>query len=121
MNKIILYGLFIIGTICSSIFYTLASYYFRLGESRNIKFMYIYIISIILGICSYLIKVPVFYFLGKKMNVMIINITFLVITFILVTLFSKFVLKENIPTHTYLIIILIILLIILNNILDCRK
>jgi uncharacterized protein (DUF486 family) len=118
MNKILLYGLFICGVIISSIFYTLASYYFRIGEARNIKFIYIYAISIILALISYLIKIPVFYFLGKEMSIMIINITFLIISFIVVTLYSKFVLDEKIPFHTYIILTLIVLLILLNNILE---
>lgn len=113
-----MYSLFIIGTIFASIFYTLASYYFRIGEQNKIKFIYIYIISIFLGLISYGIKIPIFYYLGKNMNIMIINGLYLIITFIFVTLFSKFILDEKIPIHTYLILILIVLLIVLNDILD---
>ena len=121
MNKITTYSLFIIGSILASIFYTCGSYYFRIGESRKIKFKYIYIISIFLGIISYSIKIPVFYYFGKNMSTMIINAFFLIITFISVTLFSKFILKEDIPLHTYLILILIVLLIALNDVLDSKK
>lgn len=117
MNKILLYILFIIGVILSSIFYTLGSYYFRIGEARNIKFIYIYIISICLALISYLIKVPIFYYLAKDMSIMVINIIFIIAAFIAVTLYSKFILDEKIPVHTYLIIILVILLILLNNVL----
>jgi hypothetical protein len=118
MNKILSYAFFIIGIIISSIFYTLASYYFRIGEQNNVKFTYIFIISVIFGIVSYAIKIPVFHYLGSHLSIMVINITFLVITFIIVTLFSKFVLKEKIPLYTYIIIVLVVLLILLNNILD---
>jgi len=121
MSKIVIFSLFIIGTIIASMFYTLGSYYFRIGESRKIKFMYIYFISIFLGLLSYSIKIPIFYYFGKEMSVMIINAFFLIITFISVTLFSKFILKEEIPMHTYLILILIVLLIVLNDILDRSK
>ena len=118
MNKIVMYSLFIIGTVIASMFYTFGSYYFRIGESRKIKFIYIYLISIFFGLLSYSIKVPIFYHFGKKMSVMIINAMFLVITFISVTLFSKFILNEEIPMHTYLILILIVLLIVLNDVLE---
>ena len=118
MNKIVLYGLFIIGIILSSIFYTLASYYFRFADDNNIKFKYIFIISIILGIISYSIKIPTFYYFAKNINIMFINIIYLVITFIFVTLYSKFILNEQIKLHTYIIIILVVLLIILNGLLD---
>ena len=118
MNNIILYSIFIIGILISASFYTLGSYFFRLGEKYNMKFINIYILSILFGLMSYLIKIPTFYYVGKKISVMIINIIFLVTTFILVILYSKFILNENIPIHTYIILTLIILLIILNHILD---
>jgi hypothetical protein len=118
MNNIILYCLFIIGILFSASFYTLGSYFFRLGEKYNMKFIYIYILSIICGILSYSVKVPIFYYIGKKMNVMLINIIFLITVFIVVTLYSKFILNEIIPLHTYIILTLIILLIILNHFLD---
>jgi hypothetical protein len=118
MNNLIKYILFILGIILSSTFYTLASYYFRYAENKNIKFIYIFILSIIFGIISYMIKIPTFYYFGKDLNIMIINIYFLVTTFIIVTLYSKFILNENIPSYTYIILILIILLIILNNIMN---
>lgn len=118
MNNIIYYVLFIIGILLSASFYTFGSYFFRLGEKYNIKFIYIYIISIIFGILSYSVKVPVFYYIGKKMSVMLINIIFLIIVFIVTILYSKFILNEIIPLHTYIILILIFLLIIINHILD---
>lgn len=118
MNKIILYIFFTLGVILSSIFFTLGSYYFRIGEKKNIKFVYILLISVICGMISYSIKVPIFYYLGKELSIMIINIYFVSITFITVTLYSKFVLKEEIKLHTYIILTLIILLIICENILS---
>ena len=110
--------LFIIGLTIGAIFYVLASYYFRYGQNNNIKFRYIYIISVLLALISFLIKIPLFYYLGKNMSIMLINIIFLIISFILVVLYSKYILKEIIPIYTYIIIIAIIMLIILNNILD---
>lgn len=114
MNKILLFILFLIGVIFGSIFYTLASYYFRYGKMHNIKFFYIFLISIFFGIISYSIKVPIFYFLGKDYTIMFINVIFLITTFVVVTLYSKFILHEEIQTHTYIIFLLIVLLLILN-------
>ncbi len=120
MNKAISYIFLVIGITISSIFYTLASYSFRIGEYNNINFIKVFIISILFGTISYAIKIPVFHYLGRDLSIMIINIIFLVITFIMVTLFSKFILNENIPIYTYIIIILVVSLIVLNNILDIR-
>jgi hypothetical protein len=121
MNIIIRYILLFLCIIISAIFYILASYYFRYAEQNNIKFIYIYLISIILGIISYSIKIPVFHFFGKDISIMILNIIFLVISFIIVIFYSKYVLNEKIPIYTYIISILIVLLIILNNILEYKK
>ena len=118
MNKLLFYILFIGAIFLSSFFYTGASYYFRYGEMNNIKFIYIYLISMILGMISYSIKIPVFYYFGKELSVFIINTIFLVVIFISVTLYSKFILNEKIKTHTYIICALIILLLILNNLLN---
>ena len=66
MNSIVNYLLFSIGLLLSVTFYTFGTFYFRFGQENNIKFKYIYIISIILGLLSYLVKIPTFYFFGKK-------------------------------------------------------
>jgi hypothetical protein len=118
MNKILSYIFFIIGIFIGSIFYTLASFYFKYAEKYNIKFIYIFLVSILFGICSYSIKIPVYYFFGKNMNVLLLNIIFLVLSFIVVMLYSKFILNEKIPFYSILIIVIILLLIILNHILD---
>ena len=118
MNKLLLYLLFFIGLIISSIFYTFSSYYFRLGEQLKIKFEYIYIISIVCGIISYLIKIPVYYYFGKNFNVLTIHVYFLVITFSLLTFYSFYILSEKIPLHTIIILLIIITLLVINDLMD---
>jgi len=118
MNSIVNYLLFTIGLLLSCTFYTIGSYYFRFGQENNIKFKYIYLISIIFGILSYLIKIPTFYFFGKKFKVIFIHIVFLVTSFLLVLLYSKFYLKEDVKLHSIIIFTIIILLLILDNIMN---
>jgi uncharacterized protein (DUF486 family) len=120
MNKSILFILLIIGIITSSIFYTMASYYFRIAEKKHIPFAHIFMISLLFGIISYSIKIPVYYFFGKNLSVFMINIFFLVITFIFVVCFSYFVLKEKIEKHTYIISFIVVCLLILNDILSLK-
>lgn len=108
---------FFIGIISAAFFYTIGSYYFRYGYENNIKFQYIFIISIILGITSFLIKIPIYYYYGHKFTIMHINIYFLIISFILIILYSKFFLQEEIKLHTYIIMTTIILLIIYDQLL----
>jgi len=117
MNSIVNYILFTIGLLLSCTFYTIASYYFRFGQENNIKFKYIYLISLAFGLLSYSIKIPTFYFFGKNFKVMFIHIIFLIASFITVLLYSKFYLKEEIHLHSLIIFTIIILLLILDNIL----
>jgi hypothetical protein len=121
MNKLLLYICFFTGIFLGSFFYTFGSYYFRYAEANNIKFTYIFIVSLFLGMISYSIKIPIFYYFGKELNVFFINTVFLVTVFISVILYSKFVLNEKIEIHTYIICTLILLLLITNNILSNKK
>lgn len=120
MDKLISNILFFIGLFFACIFYIYGSYYFRLGEMNNDKFIKIFLISIICGLISFSIKIPIFYFFAKNLNVMMINIIYVTMIFIVVTIFSKFVLKETIKLYTYIIITLVILLILLNSFLDMK-
>jgi len=120
MNKILYRLIFFIGLFLACIFYIFGSYYFRLAEIGNDKFTKIFLISILCALISFSIKIPTFYFFAKDLNVMLINIIYITITFILVVLFSKFVLKETIKLYTYIIIFLVVLLILLNSFLDMK-
>ena len=118
MNKLLLYFLFFIGLVISSIFYTFSSYYFRLGEQLNVKFQYIYIISIIFGLISFLIKIPIYYYFGTNFNILSIHVYFLVITFSLLYFYSYYILSEKIPLHTIIILFTIIMLLVINDLID---
>ena len=112
MNNTLLNILLFLGIMLGCVFYISGSYYFRYASENNIKFKYILIISILLGIMSYLIKIPVFYYFGNNFSIMHLNLFFLVISFIMVCFYSKFILKEDIQIHTYIIMSIIVLLII---------
>jgi len=108
----------LIGIILSSLFYVLGSYYFRLEEYHHNNFTKILVISLLFGMCSYFIKIPIYHFYGKDRPVTFINIIFLVFTFIFLSIYSKYILHEEPKFHTYIIICIIIGLILLNDILD---
>lgn len=120
MNKILLYICFFIGTLITATLYILGSYYFRYGQNNNQLFIKIYLISICLGIISYSVKIPVFYYFGNNLSVMLINIIYLIMTFVIVLLYSKYILNENINMYTYIILIIIVLLMLLNTFLDYK-
>jgi uncharacterized protein (DUF486 family) len=108
----------LIGIILSSLFYVIGTYYFRFEKHHSNNFTKILLISLLFGMCSYFIKIPIFHFFGKNHEIAFINIIFLVFTFIFLNLYSKYILHESIKTHTYIIICLIIGLILLNDILN---
>jgi hypothetical protein len=116
LDKIILLS----GIILYSITYVFGSYYFRLGILNKESFLYIFLVSIIIGLVSFSIKIPIFYFYATNMNIIILHVITTSIIFITAILYSYFILNENIPLHTYIIVCSIILLIILNNWLDFR-
>ena len=66
----------LIGIILSSLFYVLGSYYFRLEQHHHNNFTKILVISLLFGMCSYFIKIPIFHFYGKDRPVTFINIIY---------------------------------------------
>jgi hypothetical protein len=121
MNNIFINIIFIIGIIFSGIFHVLGSFYFKYAKINKLSFLKIFLISMLFGILSYIVKIPIFYFFSQKMNIITINIIYIIITFILIILYSYFILNEKIPIYTIIISILILLLIILNYLLDIKN
>ncbi len=105
------------GIIISSFFYIGSIFYFRYAQINNIKFGKIFLISILLGFISYIIKIPICYYYGSEYSIFYMNILFAVTCFIFVTIYSYFILDEKIERHTYIIIVIIFFLLIIDNIL----
>ena len=84
LGKIILLS----GIILYSITDVFGTYYFRLGQENKESFSYIFFVSIIIGLVSFLIKIPLFYFYSGKMNVIILHIITTSIIFIIAVLYS---------------------------------
>ena len=110
----------ILGIFLYSIFYVLATFGYKLLAKRGKTFRFIFTISLIFGIIAYIIKIPLFYYynLNKTLTTYILYIVILTIT---VVLYSKFILRENISRHTYIILLTIILLVMLNEYLSSKQ
>jgi hypothetical protein len=104
----------VIGLIIISIFYELASFGYIYSENNKYSFKYIYLISLIFGIIVYLIKIPLFYYYGLD-NTLLMYTLYLIVVSITVILYSYFILKEKVYTHTFIIFLIIICLFVLNN------
>jgi len=111
----------VLGLIVVSIIYVMATYGYAYLQIRGYSFKTIYIISILLGVLLYSIKIPLFYYYDLD-NTLITYLLYTIITSITVIVYSRFILKENINTHTYIIMLAILVLFILNEYLtDLKK
>ena len=111
----------VLGLIVVSIIYVMATYGYAYLQIRGYSFKSIYIISILLGVLLYSIKIPLFYYYDLD-NALITYLLYSIITAITVIIYSRVVLKENIYTHTYFIMFAILVLFILNDYLtDLKK
>jgi hypothetical protein len=110
----------LIGLIIVSIFYVLASFGYKYLEEHNVSFKYIYILSLLAGVMVYVIKIPLFYYYDLD-NALITYMLYMIVVSVTVTLFSTFVLKEKIHTHTYIIMSIIMCLFIFNDYLTSLK
>jgi hypothetical protein len=109
-----------IGLFFYSILHTIGTYGYKYWEKSNKPVWFIMFFGIFFGLLSYLIKVPLFYYYATQ-NSVLTYILYIVILSIVVVLYSKFILKEHIETHTYLILIIILFLVCVNEYLTLRK
>ena len=107
----------IVGLMLFSIFYVIASFGYKLFPKNAYPFKYIFAGSLLAAILAYCIKIPLFYYYGKD-DVINIYILYISIISVAVSLYSKFILHNKIPTHTYIILSVIVLLIGLNEYLN---
>ena len=107
--------LFLILLVFSGIFYAFGNFYSKIpGVSNN--FWKIFFISILCVIGEYTLRVPAIFFLVKDMSSILIYTIIQSVTFLVVILFSKYVLKEEVQPITYALLVVIMTLIIAHNI-----
>jgi multidrug transporter EmrE-like cation transporter len=108
--------LFVIILVFAGIFYCFGNFYSKIpGVSNN--FWKIFFISILCVIGEYTLRVPAIFFLVKDMSSILIYTIIQSVTFLVVILFSKYVLKEEVQPITYALLIVIMTLIIAHNII----
>ena len=116
MSENLNYFLFIFLLFCSAIFYSYGNFYSKIpGVNQN--FWRIYFISILFVVIEYSFRIPAVVILGKNMSSVLIYTIIQVITFFVLILFSKFVLKEEVKPITYGLLVIIMTLIVAHNII----
>lgn len=106
-------------TAIGCVFHIVGTYFFKLDKSN--EFPKIYALSILLGMIASMIRVPTNMFLGSQYSVVFMEIFYLFLLFVATTIYSKWILNENIQIHTYIIFAMIIGLFMMNTYLDQRN
>lgn len=107
----------IIGLILASMLHTFGTFGYKYWGEKGKSGWFILLIGIFFGILSYIVKIPLFYYYAKQ-NVVLTYIMSISILAIIVCLFSKFILKEQIKTHTYITLLLVLILVSYNEYLS---
>ena len=110
----------VFGIIIYAILYVVASFGYKLSPSNGYSFKYIFAGSLLAAIIGYSIKIPLFYYYGKD-DIISIYILYTAILSVMVSLYSKFILRSKVRTHTYVILSIIVLLVILNEYLTMKN
>jgi hypothetical protein len=107
----------IIGISLASILHVVGTFGYKYWKTQSNSAWFIILLGILLGSSSYVVKVPLFYYYAKQ-NVLSTYILSISIISIVITLFSKFILKEQIQMHTYIILLLVVILLSYNEYLN---
>lgn len=114
MNSILIY---IVLTFSACFFHLFGTYYFLQAVNHK-SFIAILITSILLNSMATIIRVPTNIFLGRDMSVVYMEMVYVFLLYIAIILYSRFIQKELVSLHTYIIAGLMFGLMILNEYLS---
>ena len=107
--------LIILFLIISQLFSACANYTNRIFKSQNYGFKGLLVISIIAAILSNIVTFCTMYFLGKNINVLLLQCILIVSSVIAVALVNHVVLKEHVDMGTYMTLFSIVLILIVHD------
>jgi uncharacterized protein (DUF486 family) len=113
-NKTSNYIIFVSLIFASSIVYCFSNFYNKM-PGVGTDFKKIMLISLLFAMIEYGLKVPAMFYYGKNINSIFTYTVILVTIFICLSVYSKFILKEDIHLITYLTLILIIIILIIHS------
>ena len=109
--------LYIFVTFIACIFYLLGTYYYELPDD-NTSFSIVLINSLLFGVIAAILRISNNKFLGDELSVLYMEILYVCLLFFATILYSIFLTKDKIHTHTYLIFSAIVVLLITNHLLN---
>ena len=104
-------------TFSAGLFHLFGTYYF-LYSTNNLPFVYMLLTSIIINVMATIIRVPANMFLGQGLSVVYMEMLYVFLLFIAMTIYSLLIIKETLPVHTYIIAGLMFGLFMLNDYLS---
>ena len=105
----------IVGLVFYTIFLLLGTFSYKIMMTKGYMFKTIFIVSMIFGILSFVVKIPLFYYYAREYDSLYINTLTLIVAAVVTNLFSYFILGERLYAHTYVILLIIAILFIFNN------
>ena len=109
--------LYIFVTFIACVFYLLGTYYYELPDD-NANFSIVLINSLLFGIIASILRISNNKFLGDELSVLYMEILYVCLLFFATILYTIFLTKDQINTHTYIIFSIIVILLILNHLLN---
>lgn len=108
--------IFIVLIFISSIVFQFSNFYNKMPGVGN-NFTKILLVSLFFALIEYGIKIPAMYYYGKNINSIMTYSLILVTIFICLIFNSKFILKEEVHSITYLTLIIIIVILIIHSVI----
>jgi len=109
--------LYIFVTFIACIFYLLGTYYYELPDD-NTSFSIVLINSLLFGLIASVLRISNNKILGDELSVLYMEILYVCLLFFATILYSIFLTKDQIHTHTYIIFSAIVGLLIANHVLN---
>lgn len=114
------YAMLYLLILLSSCVFSFSNFYAKMPGIGN-NFLKILAISLIFAMLEYSFRVTGIWFFGKNVEVNYIYSVNLILNFVCLMFFNKYVLKITVPLSTYISLFLIIIIFIINNILTASK
>lgn len=108
------FPLYLVFTLLACFFHLFGTYFFLLSEKGE-NFAAVILISVLIGAMASVIRIPTNAYLGVGLSVAYMEMIYLTLLFLATIIYTKFIAKDHVPLHTYIIFTIITGLLLLNE------
>ena len=108
------FPLYLVFTLLACFFHLFGTYFFLLSEKGE-NFAAVILISVLIGAMASVIRIPTNAYLGVGLSVVYMEMIYLSLLFLATIIYTKFIAKDHVPLHTYIIFTIITGLLLLNE------